>query len=337
MAEGYIPGAIPVTVIGGYLGSGKTTLLNALLRGDHGRRLAVLVNDFGSINIDADLITAHGGDTISLANGCICCTLQDNLGATLYALAARTDPPDQIVVEASGVADPSRIGHYAMSLPGLYLDAVIVVADAEGVRRQAGDKYVGDIVLQQLAGADLLVLTKTDLVAPQVVQEVRRWLEAQMPGVPCLEASGGQVPPALILGLRRARAGRDYEPHEHVHGEEPHDHRFVQVTYTAEEPLDRGALVAAIDALPPGVVRAKGIFYLADAPGEQVILQMAGRRREWQTGEPWGDERPYSRLVLIGPRALVDEESLHARLSVLLTPTPTINDQPVSYNSSCSS
>ena len=139
-------GAIPVTVIGGYLGSGKTTLLNALLRGGHGRRLAVLVNDFGSINIDADLITAHGGDTISLANGCICCSLQDNLGTTLHSLAARSDPPDQIVIEASGVADPSRIGHYAMSLPGLHLDAVIVVADAEGIRRQARDKYVGDIV-----------------------------------------------------------------------------------------------------------------------------------------------------------------------------------------------
>ena len=334
MADDVIPdvigGAIPVTVIGGYLGSGKTTLLNALLRGDHGRRLAVLVNDFGSINIDADLITAHGGDTISLANGCICCSLQDNLGATLYGLATRSDPPDQIVIEASGVADPGRIGHYAMSLPGLRLDAVVVVVDAEGIRRQARDKYVGDMVLQQLAAADLLVLTKTDLVAPQAVQEVRRWLGTQAPGVPYVEGIGDQVPPALILGLRSERAGPDHlprldhEPHEHMHDEEPHDHRFAQVTFTAEEPLDRGALVAAVDALPPGVVRAKGIFYLADALGEQVILQMAGRRREWQTGEPWGDERPYSRLVLIGPRALVDEESLHARLSVLLTPTPTI-------------
>jgi G3E family GTPase len=109
-----------------------------------------------------------------------------------------------------------------------------------------------------------------------------------------------------------------------VHGDELHDRRFAHVTYSAEGPLDRAVLAAAIDALPAGIVRANGIFYLADDPGEQVILQVAGRRREWQIGEPWGDARPYSRLVLIGPRALVDEESLRAGLSVLLTPTPPL-------------
>ena len=318
MAENGIPGEIPVTVIGGYLGSGKTTLLNALLRGDPGRRLAVLVNDFGSINIDADLITAHGGDTISLANGCICCTLQDNLGATLYALATRSDRPDQIVIEASGVANPSRIGHYAMSLRGLHLDAVIVMADAEEIRRQARDKYVGDIVLQQLAAADLLVLTKTDRVASQAGQEVRGWLDTEVPGVPVVAVVGGEAPPALILGLHGERlghaigSGREHEHPDHVHGGAPHDHRFVQVTYTAEQPLDRAAVSAALDALPPGIVRAKGIFSLTDTPGEQVILQLVGRRREWQTGGPWGDMRPCSRLVLIGPRTRVDKEILRA-------------------------
>ncbi|MFN8466751.1 MAG: GTP-binding protein [Caldilineaceae bacterium] len=312
-------GAIPVTFIGGYLGSGKTTLLNALLHGDHGRRLAVLVNDFGSINIDADLITAHGGDTISLANGCICCSPQDNLGATLYGLAARSDPPDQIVIEASGVADPSRIGHYARSLPGLYLDAVIVVADAERIRRQARDKYVGDIVLQQLAAADLLVLTKTHLLTAGGVQEARRWLAAQAPGVPVVEVVGGQAPPALILGLHSRRAWLSPAPEhvDHVHTDELHDCRFAQVTYTAQQPLDRAAVAAVFGALPPSVIRAKGILYLADTPDKQVILQLAGRRLEWQTGAPSGDAHPSSRLVLIGPRALVDEVSLHARFALL--------------------
>ena len=210
--------------------------------------------------------------------------------------------------------------------PALHLDAVIVAADAEGIRRQARDKYVGDIVLQQLAAADLLVLTKTDLLAPETVQEVRRWLETQAPGVPVVEVVGGETPPAIILGLpgQRMRLVAEQEPPDHMPGDELHDHRFVQVTYTAEGPLVRAALAAAMDALPPGVVRAKGIFYLADVPGEQVILQVAGRRLEWQTGAPWGDARPYSRLVLIGPRALVDEESLRVGLSVLLTPTRPI-------------
>lgn len=330
MEQAALPAGIPVTVIGGYLGSGKTTLLNALLRGDHGRRLAVLVNDFGSINIDADLIIAHGGDTISLANGCICCSLQDNLGAALYGLATRPDPPDQVVIEASGVADPSRIGHYAMSLPSLYLDAVIVAVDAEGIRRQARDKYVGDIVQQQLAAADLLVLTKTDLLTSETVQKVRQWLETEALGVPVVEVVSGKVPPALILGLQSQRPvfgavpDSAHDAHDHIYANHLHDHRFVQVTYSAAGPLDRATLADAIDALPPGVVRAKGIFYLGDAPGEQVILQLAGRRLEWQRGEPWGNARPHSRLVLIGPRALVDEESLRAGLSVLLAPTRPI-------------
>ena len=99
-----------------------------------------------------------------------------------------------------------------------------------------------------------------------------------------------------------------------MHEDEPHNDRFAQVTYAAEQPLERAAVAAALAALPAAVVRAKGIFGLADSPGEQVIVQLAGRRWEWQTGEPWGDVRPCSRLVLIGPRALVDEESLRAGL-----------------------
>ena len=205
-----------------------------------------------------------------------------------------------------------------MSLPGLHLDAVIVTVAAAEIRRQARDKYVGDIVLQQLAAADLLVLTKTDLVASQAGQEVRRWLDTQVPGVPVVAVVGGEAPPALILGLHGERpgpvigSGREHEDPDHVHGDEGHDHRFVQVAYTAAQPLNRAAVAAALDALPPGIVRAKGFLDLTDTPGEQVILQQVGRRREWQTGGPWGDMRPYSRLVLIGPRTLVDEEGLRA-------------------------
>ena len=202
MEKAAISVSIPVTVIGGYLGSGKTTLLNALLRGDHGRRLAVLVNDFGSINIDADLITAHGGDTISLANGCICCSLQDNLGATLYDLATRSDPPDQIVIEASGVADPGRIGHYARSL-----------ARAAPRRSHRGGRCRGDSPAgaRQVCGRHRAAAAGSRRPArahqdrparTPAVQEVQRWLAAQAPGVPVVEVVGGQAPPALILGLR---------------------------------------------------------------------------------------------------------------------------------------
>ena len=139
-----------------------------------------------------------------------------------------------------------------------------------------------------------------------------------------MEVVAGEAPPALLLGLPgpRVAPGHTHEAHDHVHDDELHDHLFAQLTYTAEGPLERAVLAAAIDALPPGVVRAKGIFYLADTPGRQVILQVVGRRREWQIGAPWGDARPTSRLVLIGPRALVDEESLRAGLVACLEPSP---------------
>ncbi|MEX0741556.1 MAG: GTP-binding protein, partial [Phycisphaeraceae bacterium] len=155
--------AIPLTVIGGYLGAGKTTLLNQLLRHNAGRRLAVVVNDFGSINIDAALIAQHDGETMSLANGCICCSLANGFLTVLTQLKDRPDPPEHIIVEASGVADPLKIAQYG-HLPGFCLDGVIVLADAETVRRRSRDKYVGRTVIRQLRGADLLVLTKPDLV-----------------------------------------------------------------------------------------------------------------------------------------------------------------------------
>jgi hypothetical protein len=103
---------VPVTIIGGYLGAGKTTLINALLAADHGRRLAVLVNDFGAVNIDVELIERHDGETISLTNGCICCSIADSLGESLDQVLALEPRPDQIVIEASGVADPAAIAGY---------------------------------------------------------------------------------------------------------------------------------------------------------------------------------------------------------------------------------
>src|SRR5208283_5132765 len=156
--------AIPVTIIGGYLGAGKTSLLNTLLRGDHGLRLAVLVNDFGSINIDAELIASHDGETISLTNGCVCCSMVDNLAITLLELLGRQPPPDHIVIEASGVADPRRIAFYGAAHPRLRLDGLIVVADAETIGARVLDRYVGELVMRQLAEADLLVLSKIDLI-----------------------------------------------------------------------------------------------------------------------------------------------------------------------------
>ena len=168
---------IPFTVIGGFLGAGKTTLLNRLLAGVEGRRFAVLVNDFGALDIDGKLIARHGGDTIALANGCVCCTIGDSLVETVLKLLERPETIDHIVVEASGVADPGRIADLGVLDERLSRDGVVVVADADQVRARAADKRVGDTVLRQLQAADLIVLNKVDLADDLAV--MRCWLSTQ--------------------------------------------------------------------------------------------------------------------------------------------------------------
>ena len=155
---------LPLTVIGGYLGAGKTTLVNGILSQAEGRRFAVIVNDFGSINIDAGLIRAREGDTISLTNGCMCCSGSDGTAAALARILSRAGEFDHILIEASGVAEPGKIAQNAHGFR-LPLEGVIVLADAEQIRAQAANRYVGDVVRRQLRQADLIVLNKVDLGA----------------------------------------------------------------------------------------------------------------------------------------------------------------------------
>ena len=243
-----MPGQIPVAVIGGYLGAGKTTLLNRLLSRARGAKLAVLVNDFGSVNIDAALIASRDGETMSLVNGCVCCSIGDNLGLALHDLADRPDGPDRIFIEASGVADPARISHYAESHPRFTLDSIVVVADAETIRARAHDKYVGDLVRLQLAAADVIVLSRTDIVDAAICREVRHWIETEVPGA-------------------RLAVSPDVD----------HGQMFSTWIFASEWPLDGPALRAAVAALPIEVVRAQGIVRLIEAPDRRYVLQLAGR------------------------------------------------------------
>jgi G3E family GTPase len=190
---------LPVTVVGGYLGAGKTTLVNDLLTQARGLRAAVLVNDFGEINIDASLIVSHDGDTISLSNGCMCCSMTDGFAAALGQILKQSGRLDHIVVEASGVANPAKIAQTAQAF-GLPLDGILVVADAEQVRSQAANKYAGDTVQRQLAQADLIVVNKTDLVSTEAVAKLRPWIAEHAPAAPIFETSYASVPLAVLLG-----------------------------------------------------------------------------------------------------------------------------------------
>ena len=305
---------IPLTIIGGYLGAGKTTLINRLLRHNEGRRLAVIVNDFGRINIDAELIESRDGDTINLANGCICCTLGGDLAMTLLNLAESANPPDHVIIEASGVADPAQVAQYG-HMPGLRLDGVIVLADAEMVRQKARDKYVGEQVRQQLRAADVLLLNKVDLATPESRRAVRAWLAEQVPGARIVETVQGNAPLPLLLGEEGARP---FTPGEQMATAVPpatkHHHDLAYETWSWEgrEPVQEAAFRAFVAQLPAGVIRGKGILHLAGEPERRAIFQLVGQRWNLKPGEPWGDTPPQSRLALIGLPGSLDSARLAA-------------------------
>jgi G3E family GTPase len=288
---------IPFTVIGGYLGAGKTTLLNHILRNSDGRRYALLINDFGSINIDAELVESQDGDTMNLANGCICCTLAAGFVVAIKTVLEREPLPDHVIVEASGVADPHKIAQYGRT-PRFYLDGVIVVADAETVRAKAVDKYVGRTVLRQLESADLIILNKTDLVTQEQRQKVRDWLARAAPQSRIIEAQHGAVPLEVLLGSRGEQefaAVPGDDGHDHQHDEE-----FASGSYVDDTPLQREQFERFLAELPESVVRAKGILNLAEDPERRTIFQLVGDRWSLNPGRPWGDEQPQSRIVWIG-------------------------------------
>lgn len=279
---------ISVTVIGGYLGAGKTTLVNSILHTSD-ERMAVIVNDFGDIGIDADLIEQHDGTTISLQNGCVCCTMADGLAAALAAIADLSPRPERLVIEASGVADPAGVAAYAHA-PGMRLDAVVVVADAESIRETTKDRYVGDLVRRQLEAADLIVLNKVDLVETALAAEIRAWIETINDSGIVVDAEQAWVPRELLFGIPQAGSHTTTSSAEAVN--------FSTRTLTSDSPVTRDDLEQLLSALPPSTVRVKGFVWLAERSDRAMILQAVGRRWSLIAGPAWSGE-PATGLVVI--------------------------------------
>ena len=275
---------LPLTVIGGFLGAGKTTLLNRLLHQSQARRLAVLVNDFGALNIDAALIASSAGDTIALTNGCACCSIGDDLTAALIRVLESPSPFDAVVIEASGVADPWRIAQVALADPAFSLDGVTVLVDASACLTHAADPLLADSLRRQLKAADLIVVNKTDLVDTDGRHRVGDWLTTVADGTPRFETTQGDVPLLLLSSsavaldgdTRAARAGRPAQDDDLDQGHR-HDHGDLFDVWTAQpgQEFEAAALRALLRAMPAGVLRLKGIVR-TDEHG-WAELQFAGR------------------------------------------------------------
>lgn len=253
----------PFTVVSGFLGAGKTTLVNRIVASG-GRRYAVLVNDFGAVNVDAGLIAAHDGQTIALTNGCICCSMADGFITAMLRLMADPGAFDHVVVEASGVAEPDRIMDFARADPMLAPDAILTLADAETLAARLADPRVGEIVVRQIRAADLIVLTKCDLTDPAPAETAL----AALTRAPVLHAGPETPPLAALLGIGGAGERRDPSPSLAT--------SFHTRSFEAESLLDRAAFETWAATLPADVLRGKGRLALTDGTG--AIWQKVGTR-----------------------------------------------------------
>jgi G3E family GTPase len=267
------PQRLPVTVVGGYLGAGKTTLINHLLADPSSPRLAILVNDFGDINIDAALIEAHGGDTISLRNGCLCCSIGDDLGRALDTVLAGPNFVERIVVEASGVAEPARVAAHAGGWPGCAPGATIVVADAAQAQTKVRDKYVGRLIRNQLAGADVLLMNKCDLLTHEEMAHRTRWFAGHCPDAVLVPTVDARIAASELFATDRRPNHTDViESRDAGYG----SRQFATISLPLPEPCDRARLEDVLARLPASIVRAKGFLRLADDPNRTYLLQLAG-------------------------------------------------------------
>jgi cobalamin biosynthesis protein CobW len=340
---------IPTTVITGFLGAGKTTLVRHMLAHvPKGTRIALIINEFGDIGVDKSILAGCGDETcreedmIELANGCICCTVADDFIPTMQALLDRPDRPDHIVIETSGLALPQPLIR-AFTWPEIAsevtVDGVVVVADAAALaegrfaadetavdaQRRADEMLdhetpLGELFADQLVSADMVVLNKTDLVDPQLLDTVESQLRAALrPGTGLVRAARGHVDVTALLGLgvgSEADLGNRLSMHEAEHGGEGHEHDdFDSFSVRLAKIAGREALLGAIgDTMKQhDVLRLKG-FAAIDGSSARLAIQAVGPRVEAYFDRPWSDgETRETALVVIG-EAPLDRDAITSSL-----------------------
>jgi G3E family GTPase len=334
------PGKTPVTVLTGYLGAGKTTLLNRILSEDHGRKYAVIVNEFGEVGIDNDLIVGADEEVFEMNNGCVCCTVRGDLIRVVQGLMKRKGGFDAIIVETTGLADPGPVAQTFFVDEDVraktQLDSVTTVVDAKHLLLRLADSREA---AEQIAFADQIILNKTDLVTEAELVEVERAIRRLNPLAPIHRAQRSNVPLDMVLGRGSFDLGRitDLEPdflnpahgeaghvhtedcdhdhdHHHHHDHDGHDHGdhghdidasgIRGISLTSEKPINGQRITQwlndVLQTQGPDILRAKGII---DVAGEdrRLVFQAVHMILEGDFQGPWrAGDKRYSRLVFIG-------------------------------------
>ncbi len=339
---------LPVTVITGFLGSGKTTLISQLMQNPGGKRLAVIVNEFGDVGVDGDILKScaipdcPAENIVELANGCICCTVADDFIPTIEALMALDPRPDHILIETSGLALPKPLLK-AFDWPDIRskitVDGVIALADAEAVAagrfapdvaavdaQRAADESIdhetplSEVFEDQISCADIILLTKPDLAGPEGVAKAKAVIAAEAPRpLPVVEVAEGVVDPRVILGLEAA--AEDDMAARPSHHDAPHDHDhedFDSIVVGIPELTDPAELVRAVETLAndQNILRVKGYAAVAGKP-MRLLVQAVGARVRHQYDRPWRpDEARQGRLVVIAEHDDIHRATIEAVLGV---------------------
>jgi cobalamin biosynthesis protein CobW len=335
---------VPCTIVTGFLGAGKTTLIRNLLQTAKGRRLALIVNEFGDIGVDGEILKSCGIDScpeeniVELANGCICCTVADDFVPALEALLGRAERPEHIVIETSGLALPKPLVK-AFNWPAIRsrvtVDGVVAVVDGaavaagrfaddpEALTRQAADdpsvdhdNPLEEVYEDQLLCADLVVLNKTDLLESEAVEAVAADITRTVPrAVKVIRTSEGRIDAAVLLGLgAEAEADLEARPSHHD-AEEEHDHDdfdsfVVDMPVVAQPEALVHRLRSAADT--HDILRIKG-FVAVDGKPMRLLVQGVGTRFSHHYDRPWAaDEQRASRLVVIGEKGIDREAVIRA-------------------------
>ncbi len=315
---------IPVSIITGFLGSGKTTLLNHILTQQQGLKTAVLVNEFGEIGIDNELIISSDDDIVELNNGCICCTINEDLVKTVHKILERKEKIDYLIVETTGVADPVPVAVTFLSteLRGkTRLDSIITMVDCDNFYAEAQQNST--VAYQQITYGDIILLNKTDLVESATVDRIEKQIRQHRGDAKVIRTVKGEVPLALILSVGLFESDRYFQEetshshhdehhhehkhnhHEHGHNHEHHHHSdhldedgFTSLSFETEQPLDIRKFQYFLDnQLPESVFRAKGILWLKGSTARH-IFHLSGKRFAIEDDQ-W-KAMPKNQLVFIG-------------------------------------